>query len=180
MAVTNDIPFTQEELDSRFFEFCSYVLRNYEGAVCDACKTMRNKHDFVLMGRMGNRTRNICKDCKPTSGRANHLMSTYGITVEQFEDMLIEQGGLCGICHKDEPGYHGTWNIDHVHCVHERVFKKSDKPSYVCYRAECKPKDIRGLLCTKCNNGLGFFEDNPTSLRNAADWVEEHRRRKGE
>lgn len=34
-----------------------------------------------------------------------------------------------------------------------------------------KNKQIRGVLCDRCNKGLGFFKDNPTHLLRASDYV---------
>lgn len=37
-----------------------------------------------------------------------------------------------------------------------------------CHKTEA----IRGLLCSRCNYGLSLFRDNPTALRQAADYLE--------
>lgn len=76
--------------------------------------------------------------------------------------MLAEQAGRCAICRTDEPGGSGTWHIDHDHsCCPGR-------------KASCG-RCIRGLLCTRCNIGLGNLQDNPETIRAAADYVERFR-----
>jgi hypothetical protein len=71
----------------------------------------------------------------------------HGISVAEFDAMLKRQNGACGIC--ERPFQH-TPHIDHDHATNT----------------------VRGLLCNKCNLGLGHFEDNPTFLRNAARYLE--------
>jgi hypothetical protein len=60
----------------------------------------------------------------------------------QYAAAYTAQGGRCWICHKTPR----VLLRDHNH--HTGQF--------------------RGLLCTKCNTGLGFFRDDPTRLRRAA------------
>lgn len=62
------------------------------------------------------------------------LKSTYGITEEQYLQLLAEQNGGCAICGKP-PGKRQL-AVDHCH----------------------KTGVIRGLLCGRCNLGLGFIE----------------------
>ena len=58
------------------------------------------------------------------------------------------QGGLCAICGRKQPE---KWlAVDHDH----------------------ETGVIRGLLCSRCNSGLGQFKDNPDRLRLAADYLE--------
>lgn len=78
------------------------------------------------------------------------LADRYGITSEQYEEMVRAQGGRCAICGTDNPGRKRTkWAVDHCH----------------------KTGRVRGLLCTKCNPGLGYFQDSPELLLAAARYL---------
>lgn len=96
----------------------------------------------------------------PRWAKNKQLMKHYRMTLEQFEEMLAEQGGVCAGCGADEPGGHGTWHVDHNHdCCPGRTS---------C--GEC----IRALLCAKCNQALGLLNDDPDILRALADYLESH------
>lgn len=76
----------------------------------------------------------------------------YGMTQDQFNEMLESQGGACAICGSSE--WLGT--KDHVpHVDHDHVTGK-----------------VRGLLCGDCNLMLGKAKDDPARLRAAADYLE--------
>lgn len=81
----------------------------------------------------------------------------YGLTPEKFDLILASQGGRCAICRTDEPGYPG-WQVDHDHACCPRS-KRS------CGR--CR----RGILCSRCNFGVGNFRDDPAILRAALEYV---------
>lgn len=80
----------------------------------------------------------------PEATRAYFRRHYYGVTPEQFEAMLTEQGGGCKICRAIEP-----LSVDHCHAK----------------------GDVRGLLCRRCNSGLGMFRDNPDFLRAAIEYL---------
>lgn len=67
-------------------------------------------------------------------------------TLERYEQLYEEQRGCCAIC-KD---YHDVLASDHDHHF-------------------MKP---RGLLCIRCNLGLGFFRENVAFLERAANYIE--------
>ena len=73
--------------------------------------------------------------------RAGHLRRKYGITVEQYEEMLASQGGCCAICRR-EPRPDISLHLDHDH----------------------QSGQLRGILCFRCNNALGDFDDDPTLI----------------
>lgn len=78
-----------------------------------------------------------------------HLKKKYGVTIEQYEAMLLQQGGVCAICKK--PPVEGVClSVDHNHQTGE----------------------VRGLLHSSCNLGIGNFEEDPQLMRNAADYIE--------
>ncbi len=68
---------------------------------------------------------------------------------DDYDALLALQGGVCAICSKNRP-----LGVDHCHLFNE----------------------VRGLLCNKCNLGLGMFDDDPDRLRAAADYLERSRR----
>ncbi len=78
------------------------------------------------------------------------------VTKLQYDLMLEKQSHVCLICKNPEKsilkGKIKNLAIDHCH--------SSGK--------------IRGLLCQKCNQGLGIFSDNPILLRQAANYLEQN------
>jgi len=84
-------------------------------------------------------------------------MGKYGITPEEYQEMLARQGGLCAIC-KNAANPQGIRAASRLHIDHDHLTQV-----------------VRDLLCNSCNNGLGRFRDNPALLRAAADYIERHR-----
>lgn len=87
--------------------------------------------------------------------RRNTLLKhKYGITLEQYEQMLQAQGSACRICKLPEPldckRKGGFFVVDHDH----------------------KTGRLRGILCFKCNMGLGGFQDNKAALLAAASYLD--------
>lgn len=44
----------------------------------------------------------------------------------------------------------------------------------LCADHDHRTNDTRGAICRRCNAGLGFFDDEPSFLRRAADYVWRH------
>ena len=76
----------------------------------------------------------------------------YGVTPEMLQEMIEDQDGKCAICKTDKPGGKGDWHIDHNHQTNK----------------------VRGLLCQKCNQGLGLFNDSPRLLESALDYLNQN------
>lgn len=74
----------------------------------------------------------------------------YGLTVEQVEQMHIDQDYKCAICGNE----HDLLWVDHDHSNNE----------------------IRGLLCNNCNTGIGMFNDDTELLINAITYLLEFRK----
>jgi len=79
--------------------------------------------------------------------RNYYLISKFGITLEDYENMFISQNGLCAIC--GLPPTEDVLVVDHEHLS----------------------GNIRGLLCQKCNKAIGFFNDSTSILTNAIDYL---------
>jgi hypothetical protein len=83
--------------------------------------------------------------------REGHLMRKYGLTIDDYERMLIEQDGGCAICGRP-PREDISLHVDH------------DPVSGA----------VRALLCFKCNNLLGDVGDDSSLLRAAAAYLDSH------
>lgn len=90
---------------------------------------------------------------------SKRLLSSYGITGEDWKRMYADQEGSCAICKTaiQKPLGRGNEQYD-AHVDHCHTSGK-----------------VRALLCSKCNRGLGLFLDSAESLRAAADYVERFR-----
>jgi DNA-directed RNA polymerase subunit RPC12/RpoP len=64
----------------------------------------------------------------------------FGLSKEDIKNILEDQEYKCSICDKD---LGDDVNVDHCHLYNE----------------------VRAILCTHCNLGLGHFKDNPEAPR---------------
>jgi hypothetical protein len=80
------------------------------------------------------------------------LLHRYGVTPEWYDETLEAQGGHCAICPATEHGGTGKINfaVDHDHAC--------------CPGPRSCGKCVRGLLCLRCNNSLGWWETHTASI----------------
>ena len=76
-----------------------------------------------------------------------HLKTAYGITIQDYDNILASQGGKCAICKGGTSKRH--FAVDHNH----------------------RSGQIRGLLCARCNTGLARFMDEISLLRRAVRYM---------
>lgn len=102
-----------------------------------------------------------CRECtsdkwsrSTPANRFRARATLYGISYEQYEEMLDNQADLCAICGQPETdisrGKLRTLAVDHNHSTGQ----------------------IRNLLCGRCNKTLGLMNEDPARLRAAADYLE--------
>ena len=77
----------------------------------------------------------------------------HSITEEEFRLMNEIQKGECLICKKDNKN------------------NKDYKKRMLFIDHDHKTGKVRGLLCTKCNSGIGMFEDNIKLLEEAIKYL---------
>lgn len=86
-----------------------------------------------------------------------HLRDKFGISLEQFNEMLEDQNGVCAICKKAETAKDSrTGKTRRLHVDHDHVSGK-----------------VRGLLCTRCNFALGYALDDGETLANMIAYLAE-------
>ncbi len=83
-------------------------------------------------------------------GLNEQLKANYGISLDAYNDMLVQQTGVCAICEKKSAR---RLCVDHCHST--RV--------------------VRGLLCDRCNTGLGSFEDRSSLMLKAIAYLDASR-----
>ena len=110
-------------------------------------KKYRAKHKIKINHANKLRLRNKRKN-DPNFDRAYKLKYTYGITLEDFNEMLKKQKGKCAICGTKEPRGRG-FCVDHCHNTGK----------------------IRGILCHGCNTGIGSLRDSTELLRKAINYL---------
>jgi hypothetical protein len=78
-------------------------------------------------------------------------MGYYGLSVNDFDTLMESQNNCCAICKKTCITGRSL-SIDHDHNTNK----------------------VRGLLCIKCNQGLGFFNDSIDLLQGAMIYLTQH------
>lgn len=130
---------------------------------CSKCRVDKPISEFYKDRRRADGVRYHCKACSnsyvyadrktaPERYRNSTLMRKYGIGIIEFEKMLEAQGGACAICRGQESESRPL-SVDHDHDTGK----------------------VRGLLCQKCNRGLGLFGDNVSNLASAFLYLEVNR-----
>lgn len=90
------------------------------------------------------------------------LKNSFSMSREEYDHLLEEQGNVCAICHKPDPGG-SRLAVDHDHrCCPTQGIR-------TC--GSCN----RGLLCVNCNTALGSLGENVAILRSALSYLENWR-----
>ena len=124
-------------------------------AICHGCGQLKPITDFPVAATRRKRTREWNAKHSKTKTLNRNLVRSFGITLEEYNAMLVAQDGLCAICGQPPTNTSPkNWRLHVDHC-------------HTC-------SGIRMLLCSTCNNGLGCFKDSPELLRKAIDYLAKH------
>jgi hypothetical protein len=137
--------------------------------MCTVCKVAKPFEDFYD-GYKAKKQRDVvnkkyphsrCKDCDHArvkvyhkNNRAkvtkqqliSHRRREYGLTEEEYNNMVLSQNNVCVICNKPSSR---TLHIDHDHVTGK----------------------VRGLLCSNCNLGIGLLQEDLTILNRAIEYL---------
>ena len=133
--------------------------------VCTSCHKEKLESDFYIRKNRPKGYTSACKSCtlqqvkfnwSPRQQSSYKLKANYGLTLEDYEQLLTKQKGVCAICFQPETtmsnaGYIKNLSVDHCHTTGK----------------------IRGLLCHHCNTGIGKFMDSVERLESAIKYLKE-------
>jgi sulfur transfer complex TusBCD TusB component (DsrH family) len=145
---------------------CDGTLRYTSMTGCVACTRensfIRNKtgiqKEYIEKNRKkinayNRKTYNSLSEEEKTIRNRRQQVALYGLTLEQYDAMVIEQNGVCAICKQSE-----TVSI-----------KKN-----MCIDHDHKTGKVRQLLCDKCNRGIGYFNESIDALEQAVLYLKKH------
>lgn len=149
------------------FPQCKDCRREYMGSKRrEAAELSRSEYDKKR--REAIKADPVLHSEQTLANRNKWLFSKYGITADDYESMVENQGGVCAICNRSPEEIGMTTRGGHL------------SPLYVDHDHSCCPTDttcgdcIRQLLCHTCNFGIGAFNDDLDMLRSAIVYLEKH------
>jgi hypothetical protein len=136
---------------------------------CSKCRQAKGVSEFPVNSYERDTLRSHCQDCvneaqvirrrRPAqllNVRKVHLRDRFGITLEHYDSLLASQNDVCAICNGPETakrnGVIRRLSVDHNHSTGA----------------------VRGLLCQKCNSGIGYFRESAELLKAAITYLQTH------
>jgi hypothetical protein len=83
--------------------------------------------------------------------RAGHLRRTFGMSLEDYDELLAAQDGRCAVCGRT-PRAGAKLHVDHDHVTGA----------------------VRGLLCFSCNASLGHLAEDATRIQRLSRYLDGH------
>ena len=132
---------------------------------CKKCSRFLSVDEFYAHPATYDGLFGHCKDCERSRARIHQrkrrdadplfaikasLRSRFGMTLEDYDRLLEDQGGVCAICESGDNRSKGErFHIDHDH----------------------ETGEVRGLLCGPCNTGIGGLNDDLDRLLDAVAYL---------
>lgn len=150
-----------------FNEFRTVDILTRSEKVCTKCGETKPFSDFAKHSNRADGMQSACKACgllyRRKGQKNSDLKRRFNITPGHYEYMLDEQDHRCQICGRRESGIANTRNAVRVLAV--------DHDHSCCDGVDACGKCVRGLLCTRCNTGIGMFDDNIDHLTSAIAYL---------
>lgn len=141
-----------------------------ETKICTVCKTEKDFSCYYNSKATKDGKGYRCKSCDDLARQGyekrhkDKLLNNrrkaqrkykYGLSDQQYNKLIEDQQGLCGICS--------------VELVQQATIKHA--PNTMCVDHSHHTGEVRGLLCTKCNKGLGLLGDSVEAIQRALDYL---------
>jgi hypothetical protein len=151
--------------------------------VCKRCGLEKSVSDFYIAYKKkkcgSDKPRDLCKPCERDRHREwvnknkselreyrkaryrenkipaieQNLKRYYGLTMDDYNKIFLEQNGKCAICGLHQSNFERRFDVDHNH----------------------DNKKIRGLLCIRCNRGIGLLRDSIEVLESAVKYLKDRK-----
>ncbi len=124
---------------------------------CAGCGLVKPKEDFSKRSAKPCGVQSRCRKClsqyhkqrredRPALyaeyARREHFKANYGITLDDYDAMLLNQESKCAGCGRCSSEMKRRLDVDHCH----------------------KTGKVRGLLCPACNRAIGYGQDSPMPI----------------
>lgn len=129
----------KEKLLGEYYKHKSY--KDGHRSTCKSCCSLYEKDRYLKLKNDGN----IYIKNKQETVRKSNLMNAYGLSIEKYDELLIQQNHCCAVCEKHTNELKRRLSVDHCH---ETGF-------------------IRGLLCDNCNQKLISNRTDPNIFMRA-------------
>jgi len=145
--------------------FCFHKNKSKPDGLESRCKSCRHNYNINNRDKLSihkkihyaNNKEKINKKNKewynnnPSKVKNQKLVYSYGITLNQWQDMLISQEFKCKICQKKlDPKENGKEiHVDHNHKTHK----------------------VRAILCKRCNSIIGLCDEDKQVLESAIKYL---------
>lgn len=135
--------------------------------VCIECKNSKRLKQFDYCKTCKNERKNVCISCMRkkridylnlhSNGEEldkvravdSRLKIVYGISIEVYNEMFTTQSGRCAICKIHQSELNKNLAVDHCHTTGK----------------------VRGLLCAKCNTGIGLLQEDIAILAESIKYL---------
>lgn len=132
----------EENKDNKILASCKYQKENSE-------RVLKNRRKWILINPDAvKRNSTNWRKNNPQKVRSSILKARYNLSLADYQELLLQQGGVCAICHR-VPNTNKNLVVDHDHITNQ----------------------IRGLLCNSCNLALGLLKDNKETIKSALNYL---------
>lgn len=137
-------------------ECMAEIARNNRAMFPERCKEQKERYNLKHPGlnkKRAARWREENPDKYKAGWFRSIIKAKYGITLEDYNEILSMQSGKCAICGMTTEEHGMRLHVDHCH----------------------KTGLVRGLLCSNCNIGIGNLGDNPLIVKHALSYLLSHK-----
>ena len=116
---------------------------------CSKCWKVKPLSEFYKNKRNPDGLQPTCKKCATKATTAHKRQTVSKCSQLEYDTLFVLQAGKCAICGKHNSDLKRNLAADHCHTTNK----------------------VRGLLCSTCNMGLGYFKDSQTLLLEAIAYL---------